>query len=133
MASWSSARRQPSATSSSSTSFRPPSVSEEIRIEIEDGSSLRRPMLNFNTSNDALCFTTVSKTTLRICESMRWPSASTTSLKAAGVCMSGKDRQGQRRLHVVVALCDLGDRAFQHRLGTLFERRDKRQPVAPEL
>ena len=46
-----------------------------------DGSSLLRPMSNFRTSNDASRLTTVSKTTFRICESIRWPSASTTSLR----------------------------------------------------
>ena len=70
----------PSATSSSSTCPSACSVGAEIRIAIDDGSSLLRPMSNFSTSNDALRLTTVSNTTLRICESIRWPSASTTSL-----------------------------------------------------
>ena len=60
----------------------------EIRIEMNDGSSLLRPILNFSTSNDALRFTTVSKTTFRICESIRWPSASTTSLNVEGEAIS---------------------------------------------
>ncbi len=46
---------------------------------MNDGSSLLRPMVNFRTSNAALRLTTVSNTTFRICESIRWPSASTTS------------------------------------------------------
>ena len=72
------ARRAPRALPPSSCS-----VGAEIRIEMNDGSSLLRPMSNFRTSNDALRLTTVSKTTFRICESIRWPSASTTSLRTA--------------------------------------------------
>jgi hypothetical protein len=61
----------------------------EIRIAMDEGSSLLRPMSKRRTSNDALFFTTVSNTTFRICESIRWPSASTTSLN---VVVSGVSR-----------------------------------------
>ena len=64
----------------------------EMRIAMDEGSSLLRPMSNFSTSNDALLFTTVSKTTFRICESIRWPSASTTSLNAE--CRSCQEKIG---------------------------------------
>src|SRR3954464_2485064 len=86
-----------------------------------------------STSNDALCLTTVSKTTLRICESMRCPSASTTSLCTPAFAMSGKNRERERRLDVVIALRHLGERAIEHRLRTLLERRDERQPILAEL
>ena len=51
--------------------------------EVGDPDSFGRDVLylgNAQTSNVALLFTTVSKTAFRIWESIRWPSASTTSL-----------------------------------------------------
>src|SRR5262245_6875095 len=66
---------------------------------------------------------------------MRWPSASTTSLwaDAVGMSGSGEDRQRKRRLHVEVALSHLGERAIENRLGALLERGDKRQAILAEL
>src|SRR5215813_8538360 len=107
-----------------------------MRIEIEDGSSLLRPMLNFRTSNDAPCLTTVSKTTLRICESMRCPSASTTSLWTDDFLATARlreDWQRERRLDVEIALGDFGQRAIQHGFGALLECGDEGQTILAEL
>src|SRR4029079_16301162 len=85
------------------------------------------------TSNDAVCLTTVSNTTMRICESIRWPSASTTSLNAEALAMSREDGQRQGRLNVEIALGDFSQRSIEHRFRALLERRDKRQAILPEF
>ena len=59
-----------------------------MRIAMNDGSSFVRPIVNRRTSKDALPLITVSKTTLRSWESIRCPSASTTSDSRSRVCMT---------------------------------------------
>ena len=60
----------------------PPAPWRVTRIETNDGSSLVRPMRNSSTSNAASWRTTVSNIAFMSCESIRWPSASTTSVTA---------------------------------------------------
>ena len=55
------------------------------------------------------------------------------AVSSAACVMSGEDRQRERRLHVEVAPGDLGERAIEHRLGALLERRHERQPILAEL
>src|ERR1700730_4117017 len=47
--------------------------------------------------------------------------------------MSGENRQRQRWLNVVIALGHFGERAVQHRFGTLLKGGDEREAVLPEL
>src|SRR5207244_9944389 len=65
--------------------------------------------------------------------SIRWPSASTTSLCTDAFAISRKDRQRERGLHVKIALGDFGKRSIEDRLGALLVRRHKRQAIFAEL
>src|SRR5204863_355308 len=121
---------QPSGTSSSSTRFSPSSVADAMRIEIDDGSSLVRPIVNCSTSNDASHLMTVSKITFSSCESIRWPSASTTWLwTACSVMISAQNGHRERRLHVEVEHSDVAEGAVENRRRTGFDCRDERQPI----
>src|SRR5436309_13975611 len=99
-----------------------------MRIEIDEGSSLVRPIVNCSTSNDASHLMTVSKMTFSSCESIRWPSASTTWLCAACPVM-GSTQNGQRQhgLDVEIELRDGTERPVQHRPRARLEPRDVRQ------
>src|SRR3954470_22698773 len=98
------ATRQPRATSSSSTSVSAGGALALTRIETKDGSSLVRPMRNSSTSNAASWRTTVSNIAFISCESIRWPSASTTSVTAAWDVMRGRPiSMGHRINHDVDA------------------------------
>ena len=66
------------------------------RIETNDGSSLVRPMRNSSTSNAASWRTTVSNIAFISCESIRWPSASTTSVTACGWCRCAVNGSSRR-------------------------------------
>src|SRR3954471_15813773 len=77
------ATRQPSETSSSRTSVSAGGALAVTRIDTNDGSSLVRPMRNSSTSNAASWRTTASNIAFISWESIRWPSASTTSLTGA--------------------------------------------------
>src|SRR5437773_9616256 len=101
-----------------------------MRIEIDEGSSLVRPIVNCSTSNDASHLMTVSKITFSSCESIRWPSASTTWLwTACSVMVSAQNGHREQRLHVEVEGGDVGQGAVENRRCTRFDGRDERQPI----
>jgi hypothetical protein len=63
-------------------------VFDVTRIDTNEGSSLVRPILNSRTSNAASWRTTVSNIAFMSWESMRWPSASTTSVAGGATAFS---------------------------------------------
>jgi hypothetical protein len=82
------ATRHPSEISSSRTSVSAAGVFDVTRIDTNEGSSLVRPILNSSTSNAASWRTTVSNIAFISWESIRWPSASTTSVTVRATASS---------------------------------------------
>src|SRR5499427_2912660 len=97
--------RHPSATSSSSTSVSRACAFAVTRIDTNDGSSLVRPMRNSSTSNAASWRTTVSNIAFISWESIRWPSASTTSVTGTSEATASSPRRVPERRALLASMC----------------------------